>query len=300
MASTLAPQVWISAVDPIVAAATGSTGSADYTSLFSSDANWPVTSAGTEVFKISTQFAANASDSDLETVINFLKQHHIMLALEGLMIPSGPGGIGNNVEGYSAPGTMAAVAQRIARLGGDLSYVAMDEPLYYGHQDAGANAAEELISQVAQQVATSVAAIRAVFPYVKVGDIEPVPETKDINQWAVAFHQATGQRLAFMDADVQWGPGWQPNLDVFAKGLVQAQVPLGVIYNGAATDPSAADWEATAVQRFSEIETDPLLRPVQAIIQTWTAQPTDVGPESSLGTLTNSCTHLSQRRPIAA
>ena len=177
---------------------------------------------------------------------------------------------------------MAAVAQRIARLG--VTFLTSRWTSRF-IMDTSTLARMQQRSRFRRSPSNaSVAAIRAVFPYVKVGDIEPVPETKDINQWAVAFHQATGQRLAFMDADVQWGPGWQPNLDVFAKGLVQAQVPLGVIYNGAATDPSAADREATAVQRFSEIETDPLLRPVQAIIQTWTAQPTDVGPESSLDT----------------
>ncbi len=45
------------------------------------------------------------------------------------MLPVGDNGCGNGIEGYLDPHGLQLVMDRIRRLGGDLRYVAMDEPL---------------------------------------------------------------------------------------------------------------------------------------------------------------------------
>ncbi len=94
-------------------------------------------------------------------------------------------------------------------------------------------------------------------------------------------------QLAFFDADVQWSGEWQSELEVLSQQLSAAGVPLGVIYNGDPTDTTGVSWVATAIQRFSEIESDPNISVAQAIFQSWNAEPAAVVSEDTLGSMTN-------------
>ena len=79
---------------------------------------------------------------------------------------------GSGVEGFENTDPLVT-AQKIKRLGGNLQYIAMDEPEYY------ANIFKKMPvwppAQIAANALKTVARIRTVFPNVQVGDIEPVP-----------------------------------------------------------------------------------------------------------------------------
>ena len=281
------PQLWLSAVDPYTASVSGNPGSADWMSLFGPENFWPTVSSETAAFKISTQYVMAASPNDLQTLFGWLNSHGIALAMEGLMLPYGAGGVGRNIEGFDDPGTMIVAANRIKEFGGNLSYVAMDEPLYYGSQYTGPGAPGYTIQQVAAGVAESVSQIRAVFPDTQFGDIEPVPATQDIMSWAAAFQATTGTPLAFFDADVGWNSDWQPALDSLQGDLTQAGISLGVIINGDSSASNGTEWESGALDRLQEIESDPNLSLQQIDVQTWDSVPTFIAPEDVPGTLTN-------------
>ena len=179
---------------------------------------------------------------------------------------------------------MGQVVARIKSLGGNLQYVQMDEPLYFGHESKQTNAPQYSISEVARQVAVNVAAIEAVFPNVQIGDTEPVPIASDIMQWAQAYQLATGHPLTFFNADVGWNSQWQGPLEDLAESLREANISFGVIYTGnnATRD---ADWIQTAITRIATIESDPLLRPDSGILATWTNNPTHALPDNDPNTL---------------
>jgi hypothetical protein len=75
-------------------------------------------------------------------------------------------------EAYGNPGELELVLQKIRSNGGELRYVHMDEPFFFGHRDPSGCRLSAI--QLAQHVAASVASMRRIFPELQVGDSEPV------------------------------------------------------------------------------------------------------------------------------
>ena len=99
--------------------------------LFEPDAPWPTAASFVSVFKLYPQFMRHGSDADLQKIFQWLGRHRIALAVEVGMISPRPDC--RATEGFDAD--QSAIAERVRRLGGDLQYVAADEPLYYGHHN---------------------------------------------------------------------------------------------------------------------------------------------------------------------
>ena len=256
-----------------------------------------------KVFKFYWQFfktsieAGGASDADIKTVLEFLKQRNFAMAIEaGLVADKNQG----KIEGYDGTATEEIIA-RIKRLGGDLRYVAMDEPFWFGHQVTRKQdpyAMEASIPDLAKNVAVQVSMIHRYFPNAQVGDIEPVvnPGRGDydvqyperIIEWANAFKAATGQPLAFFMSDFAWGPDGkapEPFADL-SRLLKQNGIPVGVIYDAGAGMTSGEQWTTDAEKHFVNVESDPSLIPDIALIQSWDAQPDHTLPETKPGTMT--------------
>jgi len=152
------------------------------------------------------------SDEELKTVFSDLNQRHIALAIEmGLL--SGKDSIGQQVccvgiEAFAAPDNDKVVANRIQKAGGELAYVAMDEPLWYAHHFSGKNACGWAMEEVARDIVPRVAALREKFPAVQIGDIEPVGTAQpadwveEITQWTQVYRKMVGAPLSFFHADV--------------------------------------------------------------------------------------------------
>ena len=286
-------QVWFNASDPVTRAkryANGPPG--DLMAMFAPGAPWARVAAGIQVFKLPPSMVdyGHGDDQQLRQIFAFLRAHSIALAIDfGWMYGDRPGGCGAGIEGYAAHGEVGLVARRIARLGGDLRYVLMDEPLYYGHAYSGRRACQFEMAETARRVAEGVALIRASFPRVQIGDIEPVGGNREwpelIAAWEQAYRAATGTPLAFMIADVQWQEDWQSQLPLFARAARSQGVPFGIIYDG--NGRSDEEWVESAAQRFRLLEANPATRPDEAIFMSWQENPTQLLPETRPGTLTN-------------
>jgi hypothetical protein len=288
----VATQLWLSGVDPIVRRVMEPNVRSDYTDLFRPGSPWSRAAANIQVFKTSTQFLTRASDEQLRQMFAFLKEKHIAIATAALMLTA-PGMCGQNIEGYSAPGTIEALATRVKRLGGELSYMAMDEPLWFGHRYNGPRACRSSIADVAKDVARRVAAIRRIFPNVQVGDIEPfavrgqpVDWLDEIAQWIAAYRAATGENLAFFHVDMDWHQDWRAQLPGLVPVLKAARIKFGIIYDGDPDDTSGIAWTRHAEERFAAVEADAALVPDQAILQTWMRHPAHMLPETQPGTMT--------------
>jgi hypothetical protein len=287
-----AAEVWLAGVDPTARHELKVEGESDYGDLFQNDAPWPRASVAVRVFKISTRSLLVDSDDSLRRMFANLSRRGMELGLETLMIPQHQA-CGSNVEGYSAAGAIAAAALRVKRLGGELHYAAMDEPLWYGHRYAGANACRDTIDAVARQLAENVAVLKSVFPKIEIGDIEPFASSvppdwgAEILQFAAAYRAATGAPLAFVQLDLHWSDDWRPFLADLVPRLRGAGIRYGLIYNGDPADETDLAWTRHAEERFELVEQNPALKPDDAILQTWMAHPTHMLPETEPGTMTN-------------
>jgi hypothetical protein len=286
-----ATEIWLAGVDPVVRKTFDPHTVPDYLDLFQPDAPWHKAAKAVAVFKTSTQFLVNASDQTLSRMFADLKQRHIALGMEALILTATPK-CGPGIEGYSSPRTMEQVAARIMRLGGDLRYVAMDEPLDFGHYSQQPNACRSSLTELAADIAGKVQAIRRYFPEVQVGDIEgighsgPPDDVDAIMEWASTYEAAVGSKLSFFHLDVLWTGAWQTKMKQLATRLQAAGIKFGIIYNGNPDDQTDLEWTRHAEQRFVEIEADRTLIPHDAVLQTWMPRPTHMLPETQPGSMT--------------
>ena len=293
------PEIWFGADDPFMRAVKGRPPN-DYLDLFTGDGLW---GRDVKVIKIAMQFANHGSDEDLSAVIRFASHHGVKLAMEGLMLVSA-GPCGSRVEGYDGPKSVEKAAQRIHSLGGRLSYIAMDEPLYYGHVYSGPRGCHTPISDVATQVATRVQHLKQLFPGVQVGDIEPIGSpptfswTEPLREWFAAYRAATGVPLAFLHGDINWQrENWPQDLQVALRLSHEFSARFGIIYDGNPADPNGLTWTNNAVAHATYIERNLGLTPDDAVIQSWMPYPGQMLPPSTPGTLTNLVRRYDQLHP---
>ena len=282
-----APEIWVTATSqPIKIPPSRSDVRTDAVDQWKSDAAWSTVAAHTRVAKLIAGNIENTQPADLKAVIDEVRRRHMALALEIGPLVRTPA-CGPPTESYGRAGETEAILQKIRSVGGELDYVAMDEPFYYGQVDPGGCRLPS--AQVARQVAASIASMRRIFPNLKVGDIDVVDADRarvtELLQWADDYHAATGERLAFLHADVAWSELAMRNLPSLAAGLRQRQVPFGIIYNGDADMSGDVEWMRSALDHVAEIETGLGVHPDAAIFQAWTRHPGRVLPEGQPGTL---------------
>ncbi|RUL79954.1 hypothetical protein [Dyella choica] len=290
--SAHANEVWLSPLDPVARAAHNWNASEDYMDLFRADSEWKTVAANLRVFKIGPGFVQQGRDEDLQRIFSELKRRNIKLALEiGMATRSEH--CQERTEAYGEPGLVEGLLQRVKRLGGEPSYIAMDEPLYYGHEYQGGDACRLSVRQVAADVAPNVKLAKRIFPNVKIGDIEVVYASKAFLQateeWVDAYREAVGFNLEFLHADVSWSPAGMANLPLLSSFVRKSRrISFGIIYNGGNTDGQTdQSWARAAADHFTYIESGLGVIPDQAVFQTWVALPSHNLPEATAGTLTN-------------
>jgi len=293
-----AEPIWLSGVDPVVAAdraASSKTTAAppanDFMELFKPDARWPKAARSTRIFKVSTQFLHRASDAELAAMIAGLRLRHIALAMEAEILITSPR-CGNGVPGYTTAAVIQKAAQRIAQVGGRIDYVAFDEPMTWGHFAQRGAACHYTVDEVVRNIAPNVATLKTTFPGVKFGDIEPVTDQTaarldDILTFARLFEQHTGERLAFLHADLIWQNNWKPQLVAWKTRLRAAGISYGVIIDGDPADKTDIAWTNNAIARYRALAGDAAMRPDEFVFQSWQPRPTHFLPEDKPGTLTS-------------
>lgn len=296
------PEIWFAPLDQEFRPNLNGGGSVDYMDLFRPDAPWPNAASRVNVFNLNGWFIGHASDSDIQTAVSWLRQHRMKIATNlGLLTARET--CGKGIEGYSSNYSLFVVS-RLKRLGGYLDYIQMDEPLWFGHEPEAAPTACHLsIEQVAQNVASSSQRIRAIFPEVKIGDVEPISNfprsdwLDHINDWASAYHTVTGQPLAFIAADVDWRKPWLQRARSMGVDLRQIGLRFGMIYNGSGRDKSDASWVTMAQQSFQTFEAEDAQRPDLAIFMSWMHYPIHVLPETSTTAMTHLINAYAEYRP---
>jgi len=290
-------EIWIGAMEPVWRHAR-SWPANDYLSLFDQGAPWTKAASMVKVFLVTKKFVIESSDQEITRLIFDLKRRNIALALQGVPLVASEA-CGRNIESYGPPHHMVAAAKRIKQLGGAVQYVALDEPLFYGHEyegNASLRACHSPIDKIAEETARSMAEIREVFPSVQIGDVEPFgihrPDSETwiahLKEWFQAYKKASGTQFAFLQADlVRSNPNWKPQF-LSAVGLVRGLgIPLGVIYNGTPENGTDEEWTTEAMRLCHVVEGEMRVAPDLVVFQTWTDHPQRMLPDTDSGTLTN-------------
>jgi hypothetical protein len=273
----------------------------DYFELFKPDAAWVKSAQHVKVFMINGGVVMHESDDEVKALFADLKRRHIALGIEmGLLSGKGSDGkqqeCGVGVEGFASPDNAKVVANRIQRNGGELAYVAMDEPLWYGHHFEGKNGCQWSMERVAQDMVSRIADLRAKFPNVQIGDVEPIGTAQpadwiqQVTEWSHVYQRVIGEKLVFFHADVVWSaPIWQQQFSAVKSRMQAEGIKFGVIYDGGGTGKNESDdvWTQEAKERFHLVESNPSLVPDHAIFQTWARWPRRMLPETEPGTMTN-------------
>ena len=190
-----------------------------------------------------------------------------------------------------APGALERLLDKVRRNGGDVKYVTMDEPFFYGHRDSSATSCHETAAALAHALKDSIRIVRTFFPDARIGDDEVVDQSKpwieELGQWADAYRAATGEPLAYLHADLDWSEGATLNLLPLSKMLKQHGVPLGIIYDADRFAKTDQSWTQNAISHYTRVEEGLGVHPDHAVFETWTRYPTHMLPESESGTLTN-------------
>jgi hypothetical protein len=269
--------------------------------LFKPDAPWERAASELAVFKVGTRFVLHADDAELRTVIDDLKRRHITFAVElGVLESGGPGTCGYGVEGYANPTGLESLAKRVKALGGQIDYVAMDEPVWFGHvvervSKSSGTGCRYSVPEVAEKAAAKIALLRQYFSGIKIGDIEPVsarapggPQSiDDILTFEDLLRPKIGAAPVFFHTDIAWAfQGWQPLLETLATRLRATGVRFGVICDGDPTAGGNEAWVDQALERCLTVAANPRIRPEDLIVQSWEPLPTKMLPETDPGSLT--------------
>ena len=283
-------EIWLSGVDPMVRHRRKDHPQPnDFMDMFDEHAPWQGAASQVKVFMVDPDFIIYGDEAMLSRMIADLKRRNIGLAVEmGMLYGDLKCG---KMEGYLHPTAPWTLVTRLKKLGGELRYVVIDEPLFFGHREQPGGCMFP-ISEVARQVAKHVAEMRRIFPNLQVGDSEPIGQlhpddwVQEIMQWIEAYHAATGEPLAFIHLDLAWQTAlWPDHLKTLAAFTRKNGIKLGIIYNG--TGKNGVDWTQSAEQRFMDIESRMKIVPDMAVIQTWEPQPDRMMPDNQPGTLTN-------------
>jgi hypothetical protein len=112
---------------------------ADFLDMFAPEAPWEKAANHINIFKLYSSFVGPAPQDQVDRIVADLNRRHIAVALETGVMNIGPkstnppcGGFGL-VEGYGTPAAAINVSQKIKKAGGVIRYIAVDEPLWYGH-----------------------------------------------------------------------------------------------------------------------------------------------------------------------
>ena len=282
------PELWLAPLQPYVRVDGSKAGAVDYFDLFRPNAPWADTARHVSVFKIYPELLRSASDDELRRMVGDLRERRIRLGLETKILTQ----TGSCRPGDDHSSWMVTLVQRLHRLGADLDSVSMVGPLVDGHVSAGAAYCHRPIPEVAADAAHTVAQMRAIYPNLSVGEIEPVgggpgfPTAAELGQWFAAFHEASGLPVAFLHVDTVWGTAWQQDMRAVARQAAASGVRFGVIYKADPTEISDAAFARVALANADAAEAVLGGPPNQVIIQSWEDYPRHAMPDSDMSTLT--------------
>jgi hypothetical protein len=284
------PRVWFVPLPP-------PRGSDDYYAIAQPDAAWDVAAGRTQVYG----FYGFDQPSMLESQLEGLGARNIAIALEREVLT--PWGCGRGIEGFRVNAARLDLSdiRTVERLGYHVAFIALDEPLGGAvlNEDAP-TACHWTVEQVAEEVATYVAAIHEEFPDIVIGDIEGWPSASAalIGEWLDAWRAAVGSDMPFLQLDVDWAPAgddWPAKVQPIADDVHEHGGRFGIIYNGYGA-PTDAEWIASAQAYALDYELAGFGPPDDVIFSSWNDKPDRLLPETGANSFTRLLADYARQR----
>jgi hypothetical protein len=266
----------------------------DYPHLFDDSPQW---SARIDVFHFSPMMAGpNGPEEELSRINAFAERRHIKLAagVDATLLDNPKpvaGECGPGIEGMMRPGQNLAIFRRLKRIGVALTYVAMDEPLTFGHYFQGRNACGFSIADTARRAAAAIAEIKTSYPDIRVVDDE-APPAIPIGQWRAEFAEflkdyraAAGAPLDAVMFDVNLFSDWRERVAAGVEIARREGSRAGILVFK--PGPGLSDEQAVADYKRAIAAIDASRLRFDAVeIANWTPHPFNNLPQSDPTTLT--------------
>jgi hypothetical protein len=276
------PEIWFNPHVPL-----------DMMNMWTDDAPWQHAAHKVQVLGLVHWWIGQATDAQILEIADFAKRHHMKIAFEAQAIELLPGQP-CTTEGYSFPGELASEAGTLQRLGVQVDFITMDEPLQFGYYATVPGACQYSVADLAANVAANINTVLALYPNAQIYEVETVPGAAGVPGWRDVmsnfqnlFAQATGNPIRGVETDIGWDtPAWIPALQDLRNYLRERNMRLGIIEDG--SDVARSNLEATAavVQHFEYMEGTLGIIPDFAEFTTWLAYPQYNMPETDPSTQT--------------
>lgn len=231
-------------------------------------------------------------EDQIRLILADLKRRGIALGFEAGVLTNDQT-CGTNVEGYGILSTLDQM-RRIKQLGGEIEYLAVDEPVWHTMAYPNGPGCYWPVRRTAANAAQNVAAIRAIFPNIKVG-LEENPDVPDFGaagtvplmvEFMDAWREYFGEPLAFTVFEVNGNTDWQTAIPELRKATRARGIPFALFYRGWGNSPSNDDWMTEARLLFERYETRMDAPPESAFFYSWDNYPDHVLPETNPGAFT--------------
>jgi len=266
----------------------------DMMQLWIKDAPWPQAKRKVQELILVHYWIRQTPIDQVREVVEFARRHHMKINLSVEAIRKYPTDHCGSQEGYTSPGELGAAAQILKNLNADVDLVEIDEPLWFGSYSTDPVDCQLSVQETVQRTALNMAEVLAVFPHIKISEIEPIPAIVNIPTWKadldsieIGLSQSLGRRITFLQVDIGWpDPAWKSSLTSIRDFARERGIGLGIIYNGNPLTTSDQDWIDSAVQNMETIEGTMGIVPAMASFQTWDAYPVCNLPETASTAMT--------------
>lgn len=266
-------------------------GSDDYHDIFDPTAKWARAVDRVDVFKFYGGYLLDGrvGRRGVTRMIEFLNREGIAVAVElAPMTPTAE--CGANTQGYEGWQGGQPMARLIRDAGGEIHYLALDGPMWWGSLYDGVRPEEApchfTLEETAENVRQTVENFRAIFPDMIVGDIHAwAPDLyapEEIVAWWDAYEAVMGEPFGFFHLDHEYKlPGW-PDVSEYLMAEATARgIDFGHIYFGEPWDADSLAWLALAEQRYQLYENWYAGPPNGDIVfQSWQRYPDAILPET--------------------
>ncbi len=203
----------------------------DYTQFFTNSSTWSDTMSKTSVFNfyagifIKSPSKMFFTDDQVQQLVQFLQDHHIAMSLE--MEAVAPIGT-HPCTGADRFAQLKPKLDRISHAGGNVTYIAMDEPLAYGTKRQWG--CHLTMNQTFTETLAFIHLVHQYYPRIIVGDVEPPYDAKDLTLWMDLFYEQ-GEPLPFLQLDIPYNntPSYLANLQAITTAARKHGAKVGVI-----------------------------------------------------------------------
>ncbi|MGB7861313.1 MAG: hypothetical protein WBM90_12510 [Acidimicrobiia bacterium] len=275
------PQIWFGPQPPLGPNEFGTVRTGpEFYDLFETAAPWQSAAQRVDVLHFFGEWVAwRSSDEELQQVVDDLNRRGIAIAYEG-----GPltpiEGCSDNIEGFAGSNEARVIVDRVAAVGGRITYVSLEHPF-----DAIRQLTDECavsLVDAAIDMRTYIETVRDVFPAAEFGLID----TGDLDQSVIAtyleaYQQGTGEYPTHLMLDIGYDePGW-PTSALEIEELVHGLgIEFGIFYLGFDHDQSDREWLDHMKERIVEYEVLYGGKPDRPIFESWHPYPQTLLPDT--------------------